>query len=86
MAGEKRDYYEVLGVPRSASLDDIKRAMEELNRATHDFSKNIYEEAARKRASEQGPPPEKEKGRGGGGDGGGGGSGEKIIDADFKTK
>ncbi len=66
--------------------DDIKRAMEELNRATHDFSKNIYEEAARKRASEQGPPPEKEKGRGGGGDGGGGGSGEKIIDADFKTK
>ena len=63
--------------------------MEELNRATHDFSKNLYEEVAKKRAAEQGPPPPgpEDKGRGkGGGGGGGGGPDEKIIDADFKTK
>jgi molecular chaperone DnaK len=68
--------------------DEIKRAMEELNQSTHEFSKTLYEEVAKKRAAEQGPPPEAEKKGGGQGPGGGGdgGSGEKIIDADFKTK
>jgi len=72
--------------------DEIKRAMEELNHATHDFSKTLYEEVSRKHASEQepqqGPPPPgpEDQGRGKGGGGEGGGPDEKIIDADFKTK
>jgi len=68
--------------------EEIRRAIEELNRATHDFSKTLYEEAARKRSSESAasaPPPEpKDRGKDRGGPGGD--SGEKIIDADFKTK
>jgi molecular chaperone DnaK len=72
--------------------DEIKRAMEELNQTTHNFSKTLYEEVAKKRAAEQGqgaPPPQAEPkggGQGPGGGGGGGGPDEKIIDADFKTK
>jgi molecular chaperone DnaK len=72
------------------STDEIKRAMEELNQSTHNFSKTLYEEVAKKRAAEQGqgaPPPQAEPKGGGQGPGGReGGSGEKIIDADFKTK
>ncbi|NMC07377.1 MAG: molecular chaperone DnaJ [Candidatus Lokiarchaeota archaeon] len=32
---EKRDYYEVLGIPRSASADDIKRAFRQLAKKYH---------------------------------------------------
>ena len=32
---EKRDYYEVLGIPRSASQDDIKNAFRSLAREYH---------------------------------------------------
>ena len=32
---DKRDYYEVLGVPRSASADDIKNAFRNLARKYH---------------------------------------------------
>jgi molecular chaperone DnaK len=70
------------------NADDIKRAIEEVNRATHEFSKTLYEEASRQRAAAEPPPPgtpppadagpRKESGDGK--------SGEKIIDADFKTK
>ena len=69
--------------------DEIKRAIEEVNRAAHDFSKTLYEEVAKKRAAEQGPPPEGAGGQDPGGGPGGKGGGpddEKIIDADFKTK
>jgi molecular chaperone DnaK len=67
-------------------IEDIKRALEEVNKVTHEFSKQLYEEAAKKnpgQGQEQGQagageaPP-----RGGAKDGGE----EKIIDADFKTK
>jgi molecular chaperone DnaK len=61
--------------------EDIKRALEEVNKATHEFSKQLYEEAAKKG---QAPPGAGEAPQGAkqGGDEGG----EKIIDADFKTK
>jgi len=36
LAGVKfRDYYETLGVPRTATLDDIKRAYRKLARTFH---------------------------------------------------
>ncbi len=64
--------------------DEIKRALEELNQASHEFSKALYEEAAKKRGAEQAPPPA-QPGAPKGGEAEGG-SGEKIIDADFRTK
>ena len=60
----------------------IKRALEEVNKATHEFSKQLYEEAAKKGQAAPGadapPPPAGKKA--------GGPDEEKIIDADFKTK
>jgi molecular chaperone DnaK len=67
----------------SDRADEIKRGIEELNRTMQDFSKTLYEEAAKKQAATGGPPP---------GDGaqspkdGPPQGEEKIIDADFKTK
>ncbi|HXG62135.1 MAG TPA: Hsp70 family protein, partial [Planctomycetota bacterium] len=64
--------------------DEIKRALEELTRASHEFSKTLYEEAARRRGSAAGAEA------GSSSDGGGRASaaagGEKVIDADFTTK
>ena len=76
----------------SEKADEIKRAIEELTQASHEFSKHLYEEAAKKQAAQQGaggPAPESGNGGGARAAGGGKGSGsgdEKIIDADFKTK
>jgi molecular chaperone DnaK len=51
------------------SLDEMKRAGDEVQRVTQEFSKTLYEEAR------QAPPPEAKPA-----------AGEKIIDAEFRTK
>jgi molecular chaperone DnaK len=67
--------------------DEIKRAIEELTQASHEFSKHLYEEAAKKQSAQQGAGgPAPESGNGGGPKGSGKPDDEKIIDADFKTK
>jgi molecular chaperone DnaK len=62
---------------------DIKRAIEEVNKVTHEFSKTLYEEAAKRQASagQTGTSSDGSKKPAGKGEGD-----EKIIDADFKTK
>ena len=68
-----------------AHADEIKRAIEAVHRASHDFSKALYEEAAKDRGTAGEPRngtsgvtgvenPDGEPGR------------EKVIDADFTTK
>ncbi len=59
-------------------VEEIKRSMEELNKVSHEFSKVLYEEAAKKRGESAPPPPPKPEG--------GEGGGEKVIDAEFRTK
>ena len=71
----------------SENIDEIKKAMDELATASHEFSKKLYEDAAKAQAAagQSAPPPQA------GGDGspkteGKGPSGEKIIDAEFESK
>jgi len=61
----------------------IRRAIDNLNTASQEFGKTLYEEAAKKQASakpesEQEPPPEGKTKRKGGGD--------DVIDAEFEAK
>ena len=61
--------------------DAIKKAMENLNNASQELGKVLYEEAAKKRAKtteQQTPPPSEEKGPKKGGD--------DVIDAEFEAK
>ena len=44
----KRDYYEVLGVPRSASADDVKRAFDKVGHPTPGSSNDSFVETVRK--------------------------------------
>ncbi|MGH9552736.1 MAG: DnaJ domain-containing protein, partial [Terriglobales bacterium] len=48
----KRDYYEVLGVQRNASLDDIKKAFRNLARSLHPDNKDSGDEAKFKELAE----------------------------------
>jgi molecular chaperone DnaK len=90
-AGEKEKVEKALEKLRTAKgaekADEIKRAIEEVTQASHEFSKHLYEEAAKKQGAAQaaGAPPEPGNGSGPR-PAGGGKDDEKIIDADFKTK
>jgi molecular chaperone DnaK len=69
-------------VKEEGKADEIKRGIEELNKTMHEFSKALYEEAAKKQAASDSPPGDgAPRGKGGPTEGE-----EKIIDADFKTK
>ena len=66
----------------SDQVGEIKRAIDDANRTLHDFSKTLYEAAAKSAAQAQSPQ---------GGSGGANGSStsgkeDNVIDADFKTK
>ncbi|HLY73804.1 MAG TPA: molecular chaperone DnaK [Planctomycetota bacterium] len=66
----------------SDQASEIKRAIDDANRILHDFSKTLYEAAAKNASQAQTPQ---------GGNGGprgtqASGSEDKVIDADFKTK
>ena len=53
MAARKRDYYEVLGVPKGSSGDDIKKAYRKLARQYHpDVNKSHDAEAKFKELNE----------------------------------
>jgi len=69
-------------VKDSNSADEVHRAVAELQTATQDFSKQLYEAAAGRpqEPAASGPGPQGAPG------GEGGGGGEKVIDAEFKTK
>jgi molecular chaperone DnaK len=90
-AGDKEKIEKAVEKLRKAKegekADEIKRSIEEINQASHEFSKHLYEEAAKKQAAAGGVPPEAQPNGGAGPQGGAGKPGdEKIIDADFKTK
>jgi molecular chaperone DnaK len=95
-AGEKEKVEKALEKLKKAKESDnaveIKKAIEEVTQASHEFSKHLYEEAAKQQAAQQqaagGPPPEAGNGgpRAAGAGKGSGKDDEKIIDADFKTK
>jgi molecular chaperone DnaK len=90
--GDKEKIGKALEALRKAKdgdkVDDIKRAIEEVNQASHEFSKTLYEEAAKKQAQAQTQTqaPQADAPNGEAHAKGSGSDGEKIIDADFKTK
>ena len=90
-AGEKEKVEKALEdlkkAKESEKADEIKRATEAVTQASHEFSKHLYEEAAKQQAAAggQAPPPNGGGPRPQANDGKGAGE-EKIIDADFKTK
>jgi molecular chaperone DnaK len=60
----------------SNRADEIRRAIDEVTRTSHEFSKNLYEEAARSQGPTPETAPQAEKPAGD----------EKVIDAEFRTK
>jgi molecular chaperone DnaK len=79
---------ELRNAKESGSLSDIRRALGEMQNAANDFSRSLYDAAARARAAgTQGQPA---AGPGGPGERAGAGDGgapaDRVIDADFKTK
>jgi molecular chaperone DnaK len=91
-AGEKEKVEKAVEALKKAKdsekADEIKRATEAVTQASHEFSKHLYEEAAKKQAAAGGGSQtgssngESQPAPGGAGKPGD----EKIIDADFKTK
>ena len=72
MADQKRDYYEVLGVGRNASDDELKKAF-------YAVSEKLYSQ----QGGQAGPGPD----MGGAGFGGGQpqGGADDVVDADFEV-
>ncbi len=100
-AGEKKSIDEALGdlrkVRHKDSVEDIKKAVERVTKASHTVAQKLYEEAARKRGGAGGQTCSGGGGEpcgGGGGEPGGGreekGGGKKgddnVIDAEFDAK
>jgi molecular chaperone DnaK len=80
--GIERALENVKRVKDSTSSEEVRRAVAELQTATQEFSKQLYEAAASRpqEPAASGPGPQGAPG------GEGGGGGEKVIDAEFKTK
>ena len=74
--GVERALENLRKVKDSNRVEDVRRAVSELQAATQEFSKQLYEAAASK--------PQEPAAAGPGNDGAPGG--EKVIDAEFKTK
>ena len=86
----KRDYYETLGVERTASDDELKKAMEGTDHVAIESATQTLTTASHKLAEEMYKKASASTATGSGADGGGGtGAGEtktdeKVVDAEFE--
>ena len=73
----KRDYYEILGVAKNASEDDIEAKTQALSQASHKLAEKMYADAGQ--AGGAGP-----EAAAGGGSGGSKADDGDVVDAEFE--